>query len=83
MAMVTEIPCSKLFIVGVSTRQGVPLGILMFLSSLPGMVKVELPATHIGWLVLPVQTLPKSPFSLMESCWVFLLLLLLSNSIDG
>ena len=68
----TEIPCSNLFTAAVSTRQGVPVGILVFLPSLPGMEKAELPGTHIGWLVLPIQTLPSSPSSLMENCWAFL-----------
>ena len=44
----TEIPCDRLFIAAVSIRQGVPLGTLVFLPSLPGMVKAELPGTHIG-----------------------------------
>ena len=55
----------------VSIRQGVPLGILVFLPSLPGMAKAELPGTHKGWLVLPIQTLPNSPSSLMENCGAF------------
>ena len=59
------------------------LGILAFLPSLPGMVKAELPGTHIGWLVFPIQTLPNSPSSLMENCWAFFKWLLLSNHIDG
>ena len=59
-------PCVKLFTAAVSTRQDVPLAILVFLPSLPGMVKAELPGTHIGWLVLPIQTLPNSSSSLME-----------------
>ena len=50
-------PHGKLFTAAVSIRQGVPLGILVFLPSLPGMVKAELPGTHVGWLVLPIQTL--------------------------
>ena len=32
----------------VSIRQGVPLGTFVFLPSLPGMAKAELPGTHIG-----------------------------------
>ena len=47
------------------------MGILVFLSSLPRMVKADLLGTHIGWLVLPIQTLPNSPSSLMDNCWVF------------
>ena len=43
----TEIPCRKLCIAALSTRQGVPLGILVFLPSLSGMVKAELPGTHM------------------------------------
>ena len=70
-AMVDRNSCGKLFTAAVSTRQYVPLGILVFLPSLPGMVKAELPATHIGWLVLPLQTLPNSPSSLMESYLAF------------
>ena len=50
----TEIPCCKLCTATVSTRQGVPLGILVFLPSLSGIVKAQLPGTHIGWLVLPI-----------------------------
>ena len=68
----TENPCSKLFTAAVSTRQSVSLGILVFLPSLPGMVKAELPGTHIGWLVLPIKTLANSPSSLMEYCRAFL-----------
>ena len=41
----TEIPCGRLHIAAVSIRQGVPLGTLVFLPSLPGMVKAELPGT--------------------------------------
>ena len=67
----TEIPCGKFFTAAVSIRQGMPLSILAFLPSLPGMVKAELQGTHIGWLVLPIQTLPNSPSSLMENCWAF------------
>ena len=78
-----EIPCVKLFTAAVYTRQDVSLGTLVFLPSLPGMVKAEFPATHIGWLVLPTQTLPNSLYSLMENCWAFLRWLLQSNSIDG
>ena len=44
----TEIPCSRLLTAAVSIRQGVTLGTLVFLPSLPGMVKAELPGTHIG-----------------------------------
>ena len=68
----TGIPCGKLFTAAVSIRQGVPLGILVFLPSLPGMIKAELPGNHIGWLVLPIQALPNSPSSLMENHWAFL-----------
>ena len=60
-----------------------PLGIFVFLPSLPGMVKTELPGRHIGWLVLPIQTLPNSSSSLIENCWAFFRWLLLSNTIDG
>ena len=56
----TEIPCGKLFTAAVSTGKGVPLGILVFLPSLPGMVKAELPDPCTGWLVLPIQTLPNN-----------------------
>ena len=42
----TEIPHDKLFTAAVSIRQGVPLDILVFLPSLPGMVKAELPGIH-------------------------------------
>ena len=35
--------------------------VFVFLPSLPGMGKAELPGTHIGWMVLPIQTLPNSP----------------------
>ena len=55
----------------VSMRQGVPLGNLVFLPSLPGMVKAELPGTHIGLLALPIKTLPNSPSSLMVKFWAF------------
>ena len=86
----TENPCTKSFIAAVSKGQGVPLGILMFLPSLPGMVKAELPGTHLGWLVLPIQILPNSPSSLMENYWAFLyccccpiaLMVMLSNWIS-
>ena len=44
----TEIPCSKLFMAAVLIREGVPLGILVFLPRVSGMVKAELPGTHIG-----------------------------------
>ena len=50
-------------------KQGVPLGTLVFLPSLPGMVKAELPGTHIGLLALPIKTLPNSPSSLMVNFW--------------
>ena len=66
-----EIPCNKLFIAAVSTRQGVLLGVLVFLPSLSEMVRAELPDTYIGLLVLPIQILPNSPSSLMENCWAF------------
>ena len=82
-ATVAEIPCDKLFTAAVSTRQDMPLGILGFLPRMPGMVKAELPDTHIGWLVLPIETLPYSPSTLMENCWAFFRWLLLSNSING
>ena len=62
---------NKLFTAAVSIRQGVPLGILVLLPSLPGIIMAELPGTHIGWLVLAIQTLPNSPSSLMENCWFF------------
>ena len=52
-------------------RQGVPLGTLVFLPSLPGMVKAELPGTCIGLLALPIKTLPTSPLSLMVNFWAF------------
>ena len=45
----TEIPCGKLCTAALSTRQGRPLGVLLFLPSLPRMVKAELPGTHMGW----------------------------------
>ena len=67
----TEIPCSRLFIAAVSSRQGVPLGTLVFLPSLPGMVKAELPGTHIGSVALPTKTLPNSPSLLMVEFWAF------------
>ena len=50
-----------------------PLGTLVFLPSLPRMVKAELPGTHIGWLALPIKTLPNSPSSLMLKFWAFYL----------
>ena len=62
----TEISCSNLFTAAMSTRHDVPLGILISLPSLPGMVMAELQGTHIGWLVLPIQTLPNSSSSLMK-----------------
>ena len=65
-AMVDRNSLHKSFIAAVSTRQGVPLGILVLLPSLSGMVKAELPGTHIGWLVLPIQTLSNSPSSLIQ-----------------
>ena len=54
-----------------STWQGVPLGIFLTLLVLPGMIKVELTATHIGWLALPIQTFPKSPLLLVEKFGLF------------
>ena len=78
-----EIPCGKLFISAVSTRQGVALGILIFLPILPGIAKVELPGIHTGWLALPIQTFPKSPSSLMENCWAFCRQLFLPNGINS
>ena len=69
----TEIPCGKLFMGAVSTRQGVPLSTMVFLPSLPGIVKAELTGTHIGWLVMLIQALPYSTCSLMENCWAFFL----------
>ena len=80
--LLTEIPCSKLCTAAISSLQSVSLVILVFLPSLPGNVKTELPGTHIGWLELPIQTLFNSISSLMENCWAFFRLLLLSNSID-
>ena len=68
----TEIPCSRLFTAAVLMRQGVPLDTLVFLPSLPRMVKAELPGTHIGWLALPTKTLLNSPSSLMVKFWAFL-----------
>ena len=59
------------------------MDILVFLPSLPGMIKAELPGTHIGWLVLPIQTLPNSPSSLMENYWAFFKILLVSNGVKG
>ena len=47
------------------------LGILVFFPSLPGIIKAELPGIHKGWLVLPIQTLPNSPSSLMENCLAY------------
>ena len=67
----TVIPCGRLFTAAVSMRQGVPLGTLVFLPSLTGMVKAELPGTHIGWLALPIKTLPNNPSSLMVKFWAF------------
>ena len=82
-AVVYRNSCSKLFTEAVSIRQGVPLGILEFLPSLPGVVKAELPGTHIAWLLLTIQTLPNSPSSLMDDCWAIFRWLLLSKSIDS
>ena len=48
-----------------------PLGILMFLLTLPGMVRAELPGTYVGWLAPPIQILPKTSSSLMENIWAF------------
>ena len=67
----TEIPCSRLLTAAVSIRQGVPLGTLVFLPSLPRMVKAELPGTHIGSVALPTKTLPNSPSLLMAKFWAF------------
>ena len=67
----TEIPCGRLLTAAVSTRQGVPLGTLVFLPSLPRMVKAELPGTHTDWLTLPTKTLPNSPSLLMVKFWAF------------
>ena len=67
----TEIPYGRLFTAAVPMRQGVPLATLVFLPSLPGMVKAELPGTHIGWLALPMKTLPNSPSSMMVKSWAF------------
>ena len=79
----TEIPCGRLLTVAVSIRQGVPLGTLVFLPSLPGMVKAELPGTQTGWLTMPTKTLPNSPSLLMVKLWAFFRKLLLSISIQG
>ena len=49
-----------------------PLGTLVFLPSLPEMVKAELLGTHIGWLALLTKTLPNSPSSLMVNFGLFL-----------
>ena len=38
---------------------------------LPGMISAELPSTHIGWLTLPIQTMPKNPSLLVENSWAF------------
>ena len=46
MQQLTEIPHGKLFTAAVSIRQGVPLGILVFLPSLPWMDKTNYQA-HI------------------------------------
>ena len=51
----------KLFMAVVLMRQGVPLGTLVFLPTLPRMVKAELPGIHIGLLALSIKTLPNSP----------------------
>ena len=61
MQWLTGTPCSKLFTAAMSTRQDVLLGTLVFLPNMPRMTKAELQGTHIGWLVLSIQTLPNSP----------------------